>query len=321
MRVTLPGAMKTLKVGLVLCLCMLGSAADGEDRGLLSLPSGSRLTSDRVSIFFRAGHETLAAEAAHVVEEVYDEVARGVGYGGAARVRVFLPSSDEEFNRLTGARIPDWGGGCALPERRIIVVRASSEGGGRLREVLRHELAHVFLRQAVGEKGVPRWFDEGMAMMQSGEWRMEQTLRMARAVLLGRLIALDEIGEMLSFRSSKAQLAYVESFLAVLFLRRLGGQDAPRKVVEAMQSGLDFEEALVRVVGTRSEDFARAWERYAKDRYNLVLVLVEGPWFWMGLSVLFVGIYLTKRHRTKRIVRTWEIEEAMEEQRQRFGGS
>ena len=150
---------------------------------------------------------------------------------------------------------------------------------------------------------------------------MEQTLRMARAVLLGRLIALDEIGEMLSFRSSKAQLAYVESFLAVLFLRRLGGQDAPRKVVEAMQSGLDFEEALVRVVGTRSEDFARAWERYAKDRYNLVLVLVEGPWFWMGLSVLFVGIYLTKRHRTRRIVRTWELEEAMEEQRQRFGGS
>ena len=227
------------------------------------------------------------------------------------RVHVFLPSSDEEFNRLTGARIPDWGGGCALPERRIIVVRASSEGGGRLREVLRHELAHVFLRQAVGEKGVPRWFDEGMAMMQSGEWRMEQTLRMARAVLLGRLIALDEIGEMLSFRSSKAQLAYVESFLAVLFLCRLGGQDAPRKVVEAMQSGLDFEEALVRVAGARSEDFARAWERYARDRYNLVLVLVEGPWFWMGLSVLFVGIYLTKRYRTKQIVRTWELEEAM----------
>ena len=303
---SLLGTMKMLKVGFV--LCMLVSVADGEESGWLSL------TSDRVSIFFRSGHETLAEEAAHVVEEVYDEVALKVGYQGATRVHVFLPSSDEAFDRLTGARIPDWGGGYALPERRVIVVRASSEGTGRLRQVLRHELSHVFLRQAVGEKRVPRWFDEGTAMMQSGEWRMEQTLRMARAVLLRRVIPLNEIDEMLSFRSSKAQLAYVESFLAVLFLSRLGGQDAPRKIVQAMQSGLGFEEGLVRVTGTRSEDFARAWERYAKDRYDLVLVLIEGPWFWMGLSVLFLGIYLMKRVRTRRIVRTWEIEEAMWEQ-------
>lgn len=292
-----------LKIGFILCTLISVSGSQERD--------WSCLTSDRVSIFFGPGYETLAAEAAQGMEEVYDEVAMGVGYEDAMRVHVFLPSSDEAFDRLTGARIPDWGGGCALPERGMIVIRASSEGGRRLREVLRHELSHVFLHQAVGEGRMPRWFDEGMAMMQSGEWRMEQTLRMARAVLLGRMIALGEIGEMLSFRSSKAQLAYVESFLAVLFLCKLGGQDAPRKIVQTMQSGLGFEEALVRVAGIRFEDFAEAWERYAKDRYNLVLVLAEGPWFWMGLSVLFLGIYLAKRVRTRRIVRTWEIEEAM----------
>jgi hypothetical protein len=302
--------MKVLKLGFIFLLLL--SLAEGEEAGgvVSENPHWSRLTSDRVSVFFRPGYEGPASEASDVVEAVYEEVAMGIGYEGAARVRVFLPPSDEAFNRLTGARIPDWGGGCAFPERGVIVIRASSEGSARLREVLRHELSHVFLRRALGEKRVPRWFDEGVAMRQSGEWRMEQTLRMARAVLLGRMVALDRIGEMLSFRSSKAQLAYVESYLAVLFLCELGGQDAPRKLVRAMRSGLGFEEAFAQVAGIPVEDFSEAWERYAKDRYNLVLVLIEGPWFWMGVSALFLGIYLTKRIRTRRVVRTWEMEEA-----------
>ncbi len=303
--------MKVLKLGFIFWLMVL-LAGDGEAGGVLSENQNwSRLTSERVSVFFRPGYEVPASEASDVVEAVYEEVAMGVGYEGAARVRVFLPPSDEAFNRLTGGRIPDWGGGCAFPERGVIVIRASPEGSVRVREVLRHELSHVFLRRALGEKKVPRWFDEGVAMRQSGEWRMEQTLKMARAVLLGRMVALDRIGEMLSFRSSKAQLAYVESYLAVLFLCELGGQDAPRKLIRTMQSGSGFEEAFAQVAGMRTEDFSEAWVRYAKDRYNLVLVLLEGPWFWMGVSVFFLGIYLTKRILTRRVVRTWKMEEGM----------
>ncbi len=303
--------MKVFKLGFIFWLLVLLAEGEEAGGGLSESPNWSCLASDRVSVFFRPGYEALASEASDVVEAVYEEVAMGVGYEGAACVRVFLPLSDEEFNRLTGGRIPDWGGGCAFPERGVIVIRASSEASVRLREVLRHELSHVFLRGALGKKRVPRWFDEGVAMRQSGEWRMEQTLRMARAVLLGRMIALDRIDEMLSFRSSKAQLAYVESYLAVLFLCELGGQDAPRKLIRTMQSGSGFEEAFVHVAGMRAEDFSEAWVRYAKDRYNLVLVLVEGPWFWMGVSAFFLGIYLTKRMLTRRVVRTWEMEEAM----------
>ncbi len=303
--------MKVLRIAFVVGLLI--SLAEGEACG--GGPSENSnwtcLTSGRVSVFFRPGYESLASEASDGVEAVYEEVARGVGYEGAARVRVFLPPSDEAFNRLTGAQIPDWGGGCAFPERGVIVIRASPEGSARLREVLRHELSHVFLRRVLGEKRVPRWFDEGVAMRQSGEWRMEQTLKMARAVFLGRLIPLERIGEILSFQSSKAQLAYVESYLAVLFLCELGGPDAPRQLVRAMRSGSGFEEAFAQVAGMRAEVFYEVWEQYAKKRYNLLLALIEGPWFWIGMSGLFLGIYLTKRIRTRRVVRTWEIEEAM----------
>jgi len=303
--------MKVLRIGFILCLLVLIAEEEGRGEVPLENPNWLCLTSDRGSVFFRPGYESMAAEASDGVEEVYEEVAMGVAYEGAARVRVFLPFSDDEFNRLTGDQIPDWGGGCAFPEQGVIVIRASPEGSARLREVLRHELSHVFLRRALGEKRVPRWFDEGVAMRQSGEWRMEQTLKMARAVLMGKMIPLDQFDAMLSFRSNKAQLAYVESYLAVLFLCELGGHDAPQRLVRAMQSGMGFEEAFGQVAGMRLEDFFEAWERYAKKRYNLALVLVEGPWFWMGMSGLFLGIYLMKRMRMRRVVRKWEMEEAI----------
>ncbi|MFH1008430.1 MAG: peptidase MA family metallohydrolase [Candidatus Latescibacterota bacterium] len=304
------GMMNRITFGTILWTLLLPVVAAGGFTVPLEKPNGSRPASDLVSVFSPSGEEIGESEARDMVEEAYESVARGVGYSGTERVRVFLPRSEEEFNRLTGGRIPDWGGGCAFPEQGIIVIRASSEGVSRLREILRHELSHVFLRRALGEKQVPRWFEEGVSMMQSGEWRMEHTLRMARAVLLRRIMTLDQIDRVLLFRSSKAQLAYVESYLAVLYFCHLGGREAPQRLIGAMQSGMSFEEAFSQVAGMRASDFSGAWEQYAKDRYDLVLVVVEGPWFWIGMSLLFLGSYLAKRIRTGRVVRTWENEEA-----------
>ena len=55
--------MKVLRIGFILCLLVL--IAEGEGRGEVPLenPHWLCLTSDRSSVFFRPGYESLAAEA------------------------------------------------------------------------------------------------------------------------------------------------------------------------------------------------------------------------------------------------------------------
>jgi hypothetical protein len=54
-------------------------------------------------------------------------------------------------------RGPSWGAGFALPGARTIVIRVD---GGDPHGILRHELAHLALHEAIRVR-VPLWFDEG----------------------------------------------------------------------------------------------------------------------------------------------------------------
>ena len=65
--------MKVLRIGFVLWL--LVSLAEGEACGEVPSENSnwSCLRSDRGSVFFRPGYESLASEASDVVEAVYEE--------------------------------------------------------------------------------------------------------------------------------------------------------------------------------------------------------------------------------------------------------
>lgn len=262
-------------------------------------------------LFFQPIHHRFVEAFQGTFEDAYREAAQVFAYTGDLRVQVFLTSSAEEFRSLTRGRIPDWGRGCAFPDQRVIVLKAFEEDQRSIRETISHELSHVMLHQAVGGQPIPRWFDEGVAMWQAKEWRIGQSMRMAEAVVFHRVISLGEIEHVLSFNTSKAQLAYVESFLSTLFLLQMGGRDVLQRMVKAMEEGQSFERALYRVTGYTPVQFARAWEQYARRRYNVALILIHGPYFWIGMVGLFLLVYGMKRRRNKRKVQEWEQEERL----------
>ena len=262
-------------------------------------------------LLFYPAYRTFAEAFRETFEDTYRSTARAFGYRGDLGVQVFLASSAEEFESLTHGRIPDWGRGCAFPGQRVIVLKAFEETLNSVRETIAHELSHVMLHQAVGEQPIPRWFDEGVAMWQAKEWRLGQSIRMAEAVLFRRVIPLGEIEHVLSFDTSKAQLAYVESFLSTLFLLQTRGPDVVKKMITLMGKGAPFERALQRATGYAPAGFARAWEKYARRRYNIALVLIHGPYFWIGIAILFLLAYGMKRWRGRRTLQEWEQEERL----------
>ena len=120
-----------------------------------------------------------------------------------------------------GAPYPDYAAGVAYSEIGLVLlsltpVHPSTEQD--LGEVFRHELAHVALYDAVNSQAVPRWFNEGFAMVASGESSFLRMKTMLFANVGGSLIPIHDIERSFPDDELKAQVAYAEAVDVVRFL-------------------------------------------------------------------------------------------------------
>ncbi|HSF38739.1 MAG TPA: hypothetical protein VLT87_03035, partial [Thermoanaerobaculia bacterium] len=106
----------------------------------------------------------------------------------ARRIRDFPLEELESAQRLTGLAdpgppirvilapegsglalaVPPWVSGYAYSDRGIVVLlpsRTPSYPDSSLEDLLRHEVAHVLIARASGNRPLPRWFHEGTAMI------------------------------------------------------------------------------------------------------------------------------------------------------------
>ena len=237
-------------------------------------------------------------------------VRKKLGHIPATPLTVYLAPSQKAFDELTRGRLPHWSAAVAMPASRTIVLKAG--GFDRRIQIIQHELSHVLLHAAVGQR-VPVWFNEGVAMWASHEWRFEHSASVLYAVFAGGLIPLDEIDAVLQFSSVKADLAYTESLLAVLYIIRLGGENAIVAMISELSHDAPFDVALFRVTQKTPYEFEQAWQDYVANRFGLTAVLVSPDSLWGYLVLLFLMAYIAVRWRNKAKLRQWEEEERFEE--------
>ena len=190
----------------------------------------------------------------------------------------------------------------------MIVLRRLPGQQAELVRTARHEISHILLHDLV-PTGVPVWFNEGTAMWAAQEWRLQQSAEVFYAVILGGLVPLADIDEVLDFSSSRANLAYTESLLAVLFLIHKGGQDAVAHMVESLAGGAAFDVALFRVTGDPPERFEQAWMAYVRGRFSLAAMVTSVEAFWLYMTTLVVVVFCLVRRRNMQTVARWEHED------------
>jgi dephospho-CoA kinase len=266
-----------------------------------------QLESDHAAIRFRSPDRALADRVRQDVEEGYRHVFRNLGLRADLKITVYLAASGAEFDALTAGAVPDWGVGCALPAQRTLVLRKTH---GSLRETTFHEVSHLLLRSVTGDRAVPTWFDEGVAMWNASEWGWSQSCEMAAAALWGSLIPLHDVDDVLSFASPKARLAYAESFFAVSHLVGAAGPDAIPRLLAEMDAGRGFEEAFERTLGVTPGAFEARWRKEAQERFGSIALLSGAFDFWLVVTALFLAAYIATKLRNRRRVRQWEAEEA-----------
>lgn len=252
----------------------------------------------------------LAHESLSILEESLHTYADRLPAGDAP-ILIFICGTHGEFARYAGSLSQLSVTGVALPDSGVIAVKTPdiAGGGSDYTGTLRHELIHVLLARNSGSGNLPRWLNEGIAMMVSGEHRIGSSVHVGQMYVQGRLIPYKELffvflepGKELEFGD-----AYAQALSMTRYLHDQLGEDVFWRVVYATRSGT-FGEALRAEAGISPTEFYDAWVR-SLWRVALVFSLVSGFSVFQLMAILTIVAYLRKRRAGQRTLRAWEEEE------------
>ncbi len=229
-------------------------------------------------------------------------IAEGIPVG----VTVMLAPDEASFRRASGGRPPEWSAGVAIPSLNRIVLPAyasdRARGTDRWR-VVRHEWAHIALRQSIPGLRVPRWFDEGYAQWAAG-WNRAEVWRLRLRVALGRTPPLDSLTFRFPVDRSSAQDAYLLSATTVEYLIEASGEEALAIFLERWRERGHFEDALREVYGVSTSQLEEDWRAWLKKRYGWLSVVTNSSIAWALLAILSLVLVRVRRgHNRERLAR------------------
>jgi hypothetical protein len=216
------------------------------------------------------------------------------------RVLVAIAPDDARFRQWIGPSAPDWGEAIAVPalSRIIMKGRWGAARTGDPRVVLRHELAHLALNEAMGELP-PRWFDEGYASYAAGEWGRDQVLTANVALLFHRMPALDSLDQRFARGANEAEGAYALAHRAVAELAAMDPQRGLALFFEYWRESGRMDTAVRRAYGLTLDAFEQRWQSRTRQRYG-VLALIGELSLGAGFALLVIlPLYVIRSRRDR----------------------
>ncbi len=232
------------------------------------------------------------------------------GFSPKEKIDVFVAANKKEFKNFQPqkARVPDWAVGVAFPsQNKIILLKKKNTG---LAPVFRHELNHILLGQAFkGKEKVPRWLDEGLAMIMAGDWNLSNMATMTGAVLTGSTLPMKDITKHFPYEEKRARIAYAQSFYFISFLKAKFGDNNFKKFLSEYGRRKNFNLAIRRTYYLDWWEMEDLWHQYLRLRFNWIPILTSTGFLWFAASIIFVFGYFLKKRRSRLKLEQWEEEE------------
>jgi len=305
-------------LGLVLAL-PARLAAQGEPRPEDD-PAWQRIFVGPFALEFHAVDGDFARSVADVVEISRRRLAEDLGLREFRNSRIVVAFDAPQFYRLCGPGFPHWGGACANPEARLIVLKSPRWGDSDPASVgatVRHELTHLGVGILRRGQWIPTWLEEGLAVVESGLPRglAEGTgsqVSISRALHTGSLLDLDELEDLHAYGSVSAELAYLEAESAVRFFLERHGRLALIQLLTLVGRGVGFPEAFDRATAGGWFRFETEWREWLEEHSAGYFLLDFASWLWLGIVALGVAAWTVRRWRARRILQRWSDEEVDE---------
>jgi len=306
-----------MKMILLILVALFGLAAPADARPKLERVAQA----GRVTVYAEAGLDDTAADLALRAEAALAEINADLSSLPTPphiELRIVRDSADLAGVAPPGRGAPAWAVGVAYPDLGIITV-ALRRGPNVLDPVftLRHELAHLALGAALGERA-PRWLHEGFAYQHSPEYSRERVETLAGMAWFGSVIPLRELDISFPADELPAHRAYAESYDFVGFLARRGrwedtsddGDRFPfRRFLYDVGNGATVDAAAVRAYGRPLKTLFEEWKEDLGRRYRLMPIGLLGFALWILIALLVVLAWWRRRRQGKRKIAQWESEE------------
>jgi hypothetical protein len=208
---------------------------------------------------------------------------------------------------------PPYAAGVAYPSLHLVLLALQAPqtwDPPDLPELLRHELTHVALTDAVSGHHVPRWFDEGLAIHESGELPWARTKTLWDATLAKRLLPLSELDRGFPGDNYEVNEAYAESADFVRFLMRDTDRARFGSLLQRMRAGVSFDRTLEDAYGADVRKLEYEWREELGRRFGIVPMLTGGGLLWVLMVGLAAAAWVKKRRRAKAKLAEWAREEA-----------
>jgi hypothetical protein len=273
-----------------------------------------RLVRGRFTIVSRPGDAGLARAMVEAAE-------RNDSFPGLPRPReaihIDVAADAATFRALIGPSAPEWGVAVAFPRSQRIVMQgryAGAEEGNPL-EILRHEIAHLALHEALGELP-PRWFDEGYAAYSAQEWGREDALVTNLALVLRGVPSLDSLDLGFYAGAQRATGAYALAYTAVAELASMDRERGLALFFARWKETESMDLAVRAAYGITLSGFETRWRSRTRRRYGALAAVTDLA--IVGAAVLGVLLplqQLQRRRRKRRLTAMQEAEAAVERAR------
>jgi len=235
-----------------------------------------------------------------------------------ARVLILIAPDRRRFAELIGPHAPEYGAAIAIPSEQRIVMqgsRAGSDAGDPL-VVLRHELAHLALHEAMGDIP-PRWFDEGYASFAAGEWGREEVITTNVALAWKGVPSLAALDSAFYGGAVRASGAYALAHRAVVELAALDRERGLTLFFRYWRDSRDFDIAVRRAFTLTQAQFEERWRRLTRRRYGALAIFADFTIASVILLFLLVPLYMSRRKRNKERLAVMSAVEAETEAKER----
>ena len=229
-------------------------------------------------------------------------------------VHIDVAGDPATFRALIGPSAPEWGVAVAFPRSQRIVMQgryAGAEEGNPI-EILRHEIAHLALQEALGELP-PRWFDEGYAAYSAQEWGREETLATNFALVLRGVPSLDSLDNRFYSGAQRATGAYALAYTAVAELAALDRERGLSLFFEQWRRTRSMDDAVRAAYGMTLSRFETRWRSRTRRRYGALALVTDLAIVGTGVVGLLLPLqHLQRRRRKQRLAAMREAELAAE---------
>jgi hypothetical protein len=235
-----------------------------------------------------------------------------------ARVLIVIAPDRQRFAELVGPHAPEYGAAIAVPaEQRIVMQgsRAGSDAGDPI-QVLRHELAHLALHEAMGALP-PRWFDEGYASYVAGEWGREEVLATNLALAWRGVPSLEALDQAFEGGASQAAGAYALAQRAVVELAALDPERGLTLFFSYWRESGDLDPAIRRAFQLTQGDFEARWRQRTRRRYGALALFADLSVGAVVLVMVLVPLHIARKKRNRERLERLRVAESAAERMER----